>query len=228
MTKCALITGGNRGIGLAIVDGLSKLGYKVLLGARDTEHAEQALTHIPSQDVHVVDMDLASEQSIADHFSRAVATYGDIDILINNAGINLDEPFLGSNMQKMQESMQVHVLAPMQLTKLTLPGMLERNFGRIVNLSSGYGSFYEGLAGPLNYSTSKAALNALTVTSAKTVENTNVKINAMCPGWVHTRMGGKDAPRTPEQGADTAIWLACIPEDGPNGMFFRDRTPIKW
>ena len=105
--------------------------------------------------------------------------------------------------------------------------MEKRRYGRVVNLSSGWGSFSEGLGGGGAYGIAKAALNALTLRAAQEVPNT-IKINAMCPGWVQTRMGGAGAPRTPEVGADTAIWLATLPEDGPTGGFFRNRKPVAW
>ena len=105
--------------------------------------------------------------------------------------------------------------------------MNARGYGRIVNVSSGWGSFAEGLSGPGAYSISKAALNALTLSLSKDLP-TNVKVNCMCPGWVRTRMGGEGAPRTPEEAADTAIWLATLPDDGPTGGFYRDRKLIAW
>ena len=108
-----------------------------------------------------------------------------------------------------------------------VPGMKSRNYGRVVNLSSGWGAFSEGLAGPGAYGVAKAALNALTVSAARALP-ANVKVNAMCPGWVRTRMGGMTATRSPEEGADTAIWLATLDNDGPTGGFFRDRAPIDW
>jgi NAD(P)-dependent dehydrogenase (short-subunit alcohol dehydrogenase family) len=112
--------------------------------------------------------------------------------------------------------------------------MIERGFGRIINVSSSYGSFHESLAGPFSYAISKAAVNALTVKMAAVVDNAkedkdiDVAVNSMTPGWVHTRMGGSDAPKTPEEGADTAIWLATLADDVPNGKFFKDRKEIAW
>jgi NAD(P)-dependent dehydrogenase (short-subunit alcohol dehydrogenase family) len=105
--------------------------------------------------------------------------------------------------------------------------MVAQGYGRIVNVSSGWGAFSDGVAGPGAYGVAKAALNALTVACARTLPN-SVKVNAMCPGWVRTRMGGMSASRSPEYGADTAIWLATVGEDGPTGGFFRDRRPIDW
>jgi NAD(P)-dependent dehydrogenase (short-subunit alcohol dehydrogenase family) len=108
-----------------------------------------------------------------------------------------------------------------------VPSMIASGYGRIVNVSSGWGSFAEGMGGPGAYGVTKAALNALTVRLAKELPST-VKVNAMCPGWVRTRMGGPSATRSPEEGADTAVWLSTLPEDGPTGGFFRDREPIEW
>ncbi len=105
--------------------------------------------------------------------------------------------------------------------------MIKRGYGRIVNISSGWGSFGEGLTGPISYSVSKAALNALTKNISKDLP-ANVLINSMCPGWVKTRMGGSAAPRTPAEGARTAVWLVTLPENGPNGGFFRDQKSIPW
>jgi NAD(P)-dependent dehydrogenase (short-subunit alcohol dehydrogenase family) len=105
--------------------------------------------------------------------------------------------------------------------------MITRRYGLIVNVSSDWGSFAEGLGGPGLYGVTKAALNALTVRLAKELRSA-VKVNAMCPGWVRTRMGGKGATRTPAEAADTAVWLATLPEDGPTGGFFRGRKPIEW
>jgi NAD(P)-dependent dehydrogenase (short-subunit alcohol dehydrogenase family) len=105
--------------------------------------------------------------------------------------------------------------------------MIERGYGRVVNVSSGAGSFAEGLEGPPAYAVSKAALNALTVRLA-TETRGDVKVNAACPGWVRTRMGGSGAPRSVEEGADTIVWLATLGPDGPTGGFFRDRQPIEW
>jgi NAD(P)-dependent dehydrogenase (short-subunit alcohol dehydrogenase family) len=105
--------------------------------------------------------------------------------------------------------------------------MLARGYGRIVNVSSEWGSFAEGLGGPASYSLTKAALGALTVVTARSVRG-DVKVNACSPGWVRTRMGGVDAALSPEEGADTIVWLATLPAKGPNGGFFRERRQIPW
>ncbi|MCW8108600.1 SDR family NAD(P)-dependent oxidoreductase [Alteromonas ponticola] len=229
MTSTVLVTGANRGIGLEIAKGFAARGCKVLMGVRDESEGESARNEIPGNDVQVLEIDLTNPGTIKECIVRAEAVYGDIDILVNNAGILIDSSFEELAEADFEKSLQVHVKGPFLLCQLLLPGMLERNYGRIVNISSGWGAFTEGMEGPLAYAVSKAGLNALTKNLSNIVpENRNVKINAMCPGWVHTRMGGKDAPRSPQQGAETALWLGSLEQDGPNGGFFRDKKPIEW
>lgn len=234
MTKNVLVTGGNRGIGLEIVKGMLSKGYKVLMGCRDEESGLEAKKDTVGGDLHIIEMPLDNETAIVDALVRAEAVYGPIDILINNAGVLNNTPWDEVNAETLAKSMQVNVNAPLTLIQQTLPQMIDRGFGRIINVSSSYGSFAEGLKGPLSYALSKAALNALTVKMAAVVDEAsdngslNVKVNSMTPGWVHTRMGGSDAPKTPKEGADTAIWLATIEEGGPHGQFLKDREPIDW
>ncbi len=234
MTKNVLVTGGNRGIGLEIVKGMLSKGYKVLMGCRDEESGLEAKKDTVGGDLHIIEMPLDNETAIVDALVRTEAVYGPIDILINNAGVLDDTPWDEVNVETLAKSMQVNVNAPLTLIQQTLPQMIDRGFGRIINVSSSYGSFAEGLKGPLSYAMSKAALNALTVKMAAVVDEAsdsgslNVKVNSMTPGWVHTRMGGSDAPKTPKEGADTAIWLATIEEGGPHGQFLKDREPIDW
>lgn len=217
--KRALVTGANRGIGFAIAKGLSDNGCEVLLGSRDLKSGQDAAQQISATALQI---DLASTDSITNSLKVA----GPIDILINNAGI-LGSGGVLEDPTDFEASMQIMVHGPYLLMHHLTPHMIDQGFGRIVNLSSGWGSFSEGLAGPGAYGVAKAALNALTVSAARTLPN-NVKVNAMCPGWVRTRMGGAGASRSPEEGADTAIWLATLPDDGPTGGFFRDRRSIEW
>ncbi|NDW15744.1 SDR family NAD(P)-dependent oxidoreductase [Alteromonas genovensis] len=234
MTKNVLVTGGNRGVGLEIVKGMVAEGYKVLMGCRDEDAGLEAKKDIVGGDLHVIEMPLDNESAIVDAFTRAEAVYGPIDILINNAGVLDDTQWTDVTSESFASSMQVNVFAPLTLIQQSLPKMIERGFGRIINVNSSYGSFHESLAGPFSYAISKAAVNALTVKMAAVVDNAkedkeiDVAVNSMTPGWVHTRMGGADAPKTPEEGADTAIWLATLADDVPNGKFFKDRKEIAW
>lgn len=217
--KRALVTGANRGIGLAIAKGLVDQGHEVLLGARDRQAGEKAAAQIG---VSALELDVADKDSIA----QAVEAAGPVDILVNNAGILGSGPVL-NDPDDFEDCMKVMVHGPYWLMHHLAPQMVARRYGRIVNLSSGWGAFSEGVAGPGAYGVAKAALNALTVSAARSLPDT-VKVNAMCPGWVRTRMGGAGATRSPEEGADTAIWLATLGDDGQTGGFFRDRKPIDW
>ena len=225
--KTALITGANRGIGLAIVAGLAQhADIKVLLASRNLGDGKKAASELKGN-VSPVLLDLSTRSTLKKQYAVIVKAHGEIDILVNNAAILEQGELLDVSEKKFDESFRTNVFASFDLIRLAAPGMIARGFGRIVNLSSGWGAFAEGLTGPAAYSVSKASLNALTLSLSKNLPH-NVKVNSMCPGWVRTRMGGASANLSPEEGADTAIWLATLPEDGPNGGFFRRRKPIKW
>ncbi len=219
MTRKALVTGGNRGIGKAIAAGLVREGLDVVIGVRDLTSGQEAADEVGAS---VVEMDLADPESVA----RGLSEAGEITVLVNNAGI-LEDVGLLDDGDNFHRSMRIMVEAPYELMRGCLPVMAGAGYGRIVNVSSGWGSFAEGLGGGGAYGVAKAALNALTVRAAAQVP-AGVKVNSMCPGWVRTRMGGPSATSSPEEGADTAIWLATLGEDGPSGGFFRRRKPIEW
>ncbi|MBC2837287.1 SDR family NAD(P)-dependent oxidoreductase [Paragemmobacter straminiformis] len=215
----ALVTGGNRGIGLAICKGLVAKGCRVTLAARDEAAGRKAAAEAGCAFVR---LDLADPDTSFD----AVVQAGGFDILVNNAGVMRDVSLL-SPRSDFAEAMEVMVQAPLDLIRLNLPHWRDGGWGRIVNLSSGWGAHAEGLGGPGAYGVAKAALNALTRALPRDLP-AGVKVNACCPGWVATRMGGADAPLSPEEGADTPVWLALLPEDGPTGGFFRRRQPVGW
>jgi len=213
----ALVTGGNRGIGYAIAQGLLARGCEVVIGARDMQSGSEAATALGCECVH---LDLEDGPT----FASAITDAGGVDLLINNAGILVEESMI-DHPGGLRRSMQVMFHAPFELILLCLPHMVQAGQGRIVNVSSGWGAYSEGLGGPGGYGVAKAALNALTHALPRDLPR-GVSINAMCPGWVNTRMGGSAAPRKPEEGADTAIWLALdVPAD-VTGKFFRDRKEI--
>ncbi len=215
----ALVTGGNRGLGRAIAAGLIAKGCAVTIGARDQSAGRAAAQALGC---HFERIDLLDPDSYFDAITRA----GGFDILINNAGL-LNHTSLLAKDSDFTTAMEVMVNAPLDLIRLNTPHWRETQWGRIVNLSSGWGSHAQGLGGPGAYGIAKAALNALTRALPRDLPNC-VKINACDPGWVHTSMGGPSAPLSPEQGADTPIWLALLPEDGPTGGFFRKRQPAAW
>jgi NAD(P)-dependent dehydrogenase (short-subunit alcohol dehydrogenase family) len=215
----ALVTGGNRGLGRAIAAGLAARGVRVTLGARDEAAGRDAAAELGCAFARI---DLCEPDTCFD----AVVQAGGFDILVNNAGI-LNDASLLSPRSDFDLAMEVMVNAPLDLIRLNVPHWRSAGWGRIVNISSGWGSFAEGLGGPGAYGVAKAALNALTRALPRDLPP-GVKVNACDPGWVATRMGGAGAPLTPDEGADTPVWLALLPEDGPTGGFFRKRLPIAW
>ena len=217
--KTALVTGANRGIGKAIAKGLAAEGLDVIVGARKLADARAAASEIGGRPLEI---DVSREDSIEAALEKA----GAIDVLVNNAGVLSTDPVL-ENPQAFNEAIEVMLKGPYALIRRVAPGMVERGYGRIVNLSSEWGSFGSGLNGPGPYGLVKAALNGLTVAAARDLP-ASVKINSMCPGWVRTRMGGDGATKSPEEGADTAVWLATLRDDGPTGGFYQDRKPLVW
>ncbi|MEM7723276.1 MAG: SDR family NAD(P)-dependent oxidoreductase [Pseudomonadota bacterium] len=218
-TPTALVTGGNRGIGRAIAEGLVAKGHRVVIGVRDLEAGRAVAAQIGAE---VITLDVGQPDKVA----ARISGIGGVDVLINNAGVLIETSLL-DDPRGFQTSMNVMVNGPYALIRAVVPHMAAQNWGRIVNLSSGWGSFAEGLQGPGAYGVAKASLNALTKALPRDLPD-GIKVNAMCPGWVRTRMGGEAATRSPEEGADTAIWLAELPENGPTGRFYRDRLPIRW
>ena len=225
--KTVLVTGGNRGIGKAIVAGLAGTGnLKVLLGSRSLEKGRAAAVQMEGE-VVPVELDLGDRVRLQKQMEAIIREHGPVDVLVNNGAILEEGNILSVSDEAFEQSLRVNTLAAFDLIRLVAPTMEERSYGRIVNVSSGWGSFAEGLGGPFAYSVSKATLNAITKVASRELPAC-IKINTMCPGWVRTDMGGMNADRSPEEGADTAIWLATLPEDGPTGGYFRDRQPIEW
>ncbi|MFA6036639.1 MAG: SDR family NAD(P)-dependent oxidoreductase [Legionellales bacterium] len=228
--KIALVTGGNRGIGLEVVKGLLNQGDTIVwLGTRDLDLGQDVADQLVSPDLKVVKLDVNNPEDIASAYETITQTEGrGIDILVNNAGVLFrDDSVLTGKEETFWLTFNTNVAAIYHLIRTFVPDMVKQNYGRIVNVSSGWGAFSDGLNGPFSYSFSKAALNALTLILSQELPD-NVKVNAMSPGWVHTRMGGENAPLTPEEGAQTIIWLANLPEDGPSGQYFRDKKVAPW
>jgi NAD(P)-dependent dehydrogenase (short-subunit alcohol dehydrogenase family) len=201
---------------------------KVVLAARDPERGEQAAQVLRDEGLNVTyeRLDVADSHSVEECARRLADAGTEVDVLVNNAGVYPTEGVFSVSEEAFEMALEVNTLGPFRTCRAFVPMMLQRGYGRVVNISSGGGSFGEGL-GPAAYAVSKVALNALTVKVSQAVRG-DVKVNAMCPGWVRTDMGGSGAPRSTEEAADMLVWLATLSEDGPNGGFFRDRKPIPW
>jgi NAD(P)-dependent dehydrogenase (short-subunit alcohol dehydrogenase family) len=231
--RIALVSGGNRGIGYEVCRQLALQGLAVVLTARDAGKGKAAVKtlHDAGLDVEFQRLDVTSCRSIRACVAAVAERRGRIDVLVNNAGIMIDprgSHFLDSKLDTYRDTLETNLFGPLQLAQSVIPLMKANRYGRIVNLSSGLGQLSEMGAGTPAYRISKAALNALTRILGAEFRESNILVNSMCPGWVRTSMGGESAPRTVEQAADTAVWLATLPADGPSGGFFRDRKAIAW
>ncbi len=238
--RVALVTGGNRGIGYAIGRSLAQRGISVILGVRDPGKGAIACSRLQGEnlDVNFELLDVTDEDSLQTAVKHIQAQFDRLDILVNNAGILIDsaEDTLNVSRSTIERTLQTNVVGPLMLCQNCIVLMKAGGYGRIVNMSSTLGSLseiadadsaYAGVGTPA-YRLSKAALNAITTLIAKSVRDDNILVNSACPGWVRTDMGGDQAPLTPEQGADTPVWLATLPDDGPTGGFYRERTRIPW
>lgn len=230
--RIALVTGGNRGIGFEICRQLAQQQIEVILTARNVEKGQNAAQALQAEGLAVRfhPLDVTEANSIRRLGKSVADESGQLDILINNAAIFIDSgiPGLEVDLAFVRQTMETNFYGPLRLCQLFVPLMRRNRYGRIVNMSSQMGAL-AGMSGrSLAYRTSKTALNALTAILANELRGSNILVNAMDPGWVRTDMGGNYAPRTIQQGANTAIWLATLPDNGPTGGFFRDQRPAAW
>jgi NAD(P)-dependent dehydrogenase (short-subunit alcohol dehydrogenase family) len=224
----ALVTGANRGLGRAIALGLARLGHHVIVGARERAAGDAVVAELRRDGgaAELLLLDVADPASI----ERAAAVLGTLDVLVNNAAILPDNgvPGLEVPLDVVRRTFEVNTVGPIALMQRAVPGMAARGFGRVVNVSSDWGSQAMMARHQLAYRVSKVALNTATRVIADEVRGRGVLVNTMHPGWVKTDMGGADATRSPEDAADTVLWLATLPADGPTSGFFHDRVPHAW
>jgi NAD(P)-dependent dehydrogenase (short-subunit alcohol dehydrogenase family) len=220
--RVALVTGTSRGIGAEIARQLAAdHAFIVFAGARDPDDVEEVEGIIP------IELDVTDQTEIDEAQERLGSEIGHLDALVNDAAVYGDP--IGAadyDLDRAHEVFEVNTFGPWRLCQAFVPLLQRSSQPRIVNVSSGAGQLSDMNGGRAAYRLSKAALNALTRTLAS--DEPDIKVNVMCPGWVRTDMGGASATRSVEEGADTAVWLATLPDDGPTGGFFRDREPIPW
>ena len=228
----AVVTGGNRGIGLEICKELSKVGCRVVLTSRDEEHGKQAAAKLGADKKNIVyhKLDVTDSKDIETLRDWILKMYGRVDILINNAGVYLDEGTSVFNVDEkiVKETLDVNFYGAFNICRALVPIMRQNGYGRIVNISSGYGAMSEMAGYHAAYRISKAALNALTLIMADELRDGDIKVNAVCPGWVNTDMGGRMAPVSAENAAKDIVYVALMDEEGPTGSFFRHKKPIEW
>jgi NAD(P)-dependent dehydrogenase (short-subunit alcohol dehydrogenase family) len=231
----AIVTGANRGLGLETSRQLAQLGYHVLLTSRNEisgEAAQQMLLNEGlSVSYHLLDVrNDASIQALVRHFQEH---HEKLQILVNNAGIFPDTApwesesrISDGNIETILEGFDTNTLGPLRLCQALIPLMMGK--GSVVNVSSGMGQLSEMGSCCPSYRLSKTALNAVTRIYSEELKQTQIKINAVCPGWVRTEMGGKDADLSAVEGAKGIVWAATLPDDGPSGGFFRHGKSIPW
>ncbi len=231
--RVAVVSGANRGIGFEICRQLAERGLRVVLTSRDAAKGDAAQQKLSANGKDVVyhRLDVDSDDSVAELARYLETEQGRVDVLVNNAGILIDKPgdsVLATSLETFRKTLDTNFFGALRMCQAIVPIMQRGHYGRIVNLSSGLGQLDEMGDGTAAYRTSKAALNTLTRMVAAAVSGEDILVNSMCPGWVRTDMGGPNAARGVETGAETAIWLAMLPHGGPTGGFFRDKTAIAW
>lgn len=245
-TKVALITGGNRGLGLATARILGGAGSTVIIAARDQERSHAAVVALRRDDIYAtaIQVDIADPVSVAAAADRVAREHGRLDILVNNAGIlpeaTTPQAARPLDLDLFTRTLTTNVLGAVAVTQALLPLLTASDAGRIVNVSSTMGSLsdqldpespYYGMVLPA-YQTSKAALNGLTIALSKALAGSPVKVNSVCPGWVQTDLGGPEnraaAPTTADEAAQVVAEAALLDPAGPSGTFFGAAGPIAW
>lgn len=228
----ALVTGAYRGLGRETVKQLAEKGYRTVLTGRKPGKGRTSAEKLAGGGLDVLyhNLDVTDEKSISSVASYLDETFGRLDVLVNNAAVHYDEGNSAADPDWaiVRQAADTNFIAPWKVSAALIPLIRESEHGRIVNVSSGSGSLHAAPHGTPAYSATKAALNMLTVEMAAELRPAGIKVNAVCPGWVRTDMGGPAAPRSVEKGAKGIVWAATLPDDGPTGGFYRDGKAIKW
>lgn len=231
--RVAVVTGANKGIGFEVARQLARKGLRVILTSRDAKKGLRAQKVLAKEGLEVAyrELDVTRRASAAALARYVEREHGRVDVLVNNAGILLgkyETSVLDEKENLFRETLETNFYGALHVSHALVPLMQKRGYGRVVNLSSGLGQLEDMGDGVSAYRVSKTALNALTRMLAAATANDNILVNSMCPGWVRTDMGGPTASRSVEKGAETAVWLAMLPDNGPTGGFFRDKKRIAW
>ena len=238
--RIAVITGANRGLGLETARQLARRGYKAVLTSRDAVQGKAAADKLQGEalDVGYHPLDVTRADSVQRLTEFLDNAFGRLDILINNAGIFPEQALaqgarsapsvLEMSLESLRENLQTNTLGALRLIQTFVPIMRRRDYGRIVNISSGYGQLARMERGFPAYRLSKAMLNVVTCLVAAELESENIKVNSVDPGWVRTRMGGAQATYSPAEAAEWVVEAATLGDDGPSGAFLKHGQPTDW
>jgi len=232
--RIALVTGANRGIGYEVCRQLARKGLAVIFTGRNPAAVEQAAAALQEEKLDVTPrtLNVTDPQQVARLEVFVRRQWGRLDVLVNNAAFYHDTEARNDvatvDTELVRASMETNLLGPLRLVQTFLPMMREHNYGRIVNVSTTMAQLASMTGGWPAYRFSKVALNALTRVLAAEVREFNILVNSVSPGWVRTEMGGPEATRSAEEGAETIVWLATLPDGGPTGGFFLDKKPLDW
>ncbi len=225
--KTALITGGNGGIGAAICEGLLNSKFRVFLAARDSQKGQTVVDKLSKEgSIELIQLDITDDRNVQSAVEQVSQKTDRLDVLINNAGIYPDEgiDILTVSRDLLNHAMNTNTFSPITLTQAFVPLLEKSDSPKVINISSGNGQL-EGISANVpSYSLSKMALNGATILLSRALKPKNIAVYVMGPGWVRTSMGGEAAPRSPKEGADTAVWLATEGTMEQTGKFFCDRT----
>ena len=228
MSGIALVTGANKGIGLEVVRQLAARRWTVFMTARHLSAPSQGT----DEDAFIrrVLLDVTSADSLAAALSTVSGTVDHLDVLINNAGVldPDDASIMTVPAERLRRMFETNTIGSLQVTQAFLPLLRKSSGGRIVNVSSGAGQLTNMGTWAPAYSISKTALNGVTGQWAAALKGERMAVNSVCPGWVRTDMGGEEAPRSVEEGADSIVWLACDAPQSLTGQFIQESKPIPW
>jgi NAD(P)-dependent dehydrogenase (short-subunit alcohol dehydrogenase family) len=231
MSKVVLITGSNKGIGFEIARQCGKLGFFVIISGRNETRLKTALENLRKEKINADSllMDVSNLESIENAAKQFTSKKLKLDVLVNNAGINIkgDNKLLQNDKNILDQTINTNSYGPFFVSKAFLPFIVSP--GRIVMISSGGGVLNGEVAGwSPAYCVSKTLLNAITKQLAHELKDKNISVNAVCPGWVRTDMGGAGATRPVEKGAETPVWLSSEASHDLTGLLFRDKKVISW